>query len=190
MGNNLINLALDGLLYRQYQVINSVGGFVKYFAYGSNMSLLRLKERVPSAKKIGIVTLKNHQLRFNMSGNDGSGKCDSFQTNKSEDIVIGALFEINRDEKSTLDQAESLGVGYDEKIVSVQSNSGEVFEAFMYYAIKIDPALKPYSWYLNHVIIGAKEIKVPLNYLAVIESIECVEDPDKSRNAKQRAMYS
>ena len=38
---------------------------MKYFAHGSNMSLLRLKERVPSAKKLGIVTLKSHQLRFN-----------------------------------------------------------------------------------------------------------------------------
>ena len=45
---------------------------MKYFAYGSNMSLARLQERVPSARKLEIVTLKNHQLRFNMSGTDGS----------------------------------------------------------------------------------------------------------------------
>jgi hypothetical protein len=54
------------------------------------MSLLRLKKRVPSTKKLGIVTLKNYQLRFNMSSNDGSGKCDSFHTNNDEDKVIGA----------------------------------------------------------------------------------------------------
>lgn len=166
------------------------GDLVKYFAYGSNMSLLRLQERVPSAKSLEIVTLKNHQLRFNMSGDDGSGKCDSFQTNNSEDIVIGALFEISENEKGALDTAESLGYGYDEKLVFVQSGSGEVFEALTYYAIKIDASLKPYSWYLNHVIIGAKETQVPPSYLAVIESIECIDDPDENRDAKQRAMYS
>ncbi|WOH36377.1 gamma-glutamylcyclotransferase family protein [Thalassotalea fonticola] len=162
---------------------------MKYFAYGSNMSLNRLQERVPSARKLEIVTLKNHQLRFHMSSIDGSGKCDSFQTNNHEDIVIGALFEINKNEKWVLDRAESLGFGYEEKLVFVENSSGESFEALTYYAIKIDASLKPYSWYLNHVIIGAKETEVPIDYLAVIESIECIEDPDKNRDAKQRAIY-
>ncbi|MFT5756052.1 MAG: gamma-glutamylcyclotransferase [Alteromonadaceae bacterium] len=162
---------------------------MKYFAYGSNMSFLRLQERVPSAKRLETVTLKYHQLRFNMSGTDSSGKCDSFQTDNSEDLVIGALFEINSNEKAVLDRAESLGHGYDEKIVSVYNNAGEVFEALTYYALNLDTSLKPYSWYLNHVIIGAKETQVPIEYLAIIESIECLEDPDKNRDAKQRLMY-
>jgi hypothetical protein len=153
------------------------------------MSLLRLQERVPSAQKIEIVTLKNHQLRFNMSGIDGSGKCDAFETNNSEDKVIGALFEINRNEKVILDRAESLGSGYDEKFVFVENALGEIFEALIYCAIKIDPSLKPYSWYLNHVIVGAKETKLPTYYLAVIESVECIEDSDKSREAREHAIY-
>jgi len=162
---------------------------MKYFAYGSNMSILRLQERVPSAIKLGKVMLKNHQLRFNMSCDDGSGKCDTFQTNNSEDIVIGCLFEIERSEKVVLDQAESLGEGYDEKTVLVQDDSGEVFEAVTYYAIKTDDSLKPYSWYLNHVIVGAKQTKVPKAYLDVIKSVSCIEDSDKDRDEKQRAMY-
>jgi len=163
---------------------------VKYFAYGSNMSLLRLKERVPSAKKLEIVTLTKHQLRFNMRGDDDSGKCDSFETNNKEDRVIGSLFEIDEREKDALDRAESLGDGYDEKVVFVQNNSGEVFEALTYYAIKIDTSLQPYSWYLNHVIIGAKETNVPAEYLAIIEAVKCIEDPDLNRDAKQRSMYA
>ncbi len=153
------------------------------------MSLLRLQERVPSAKRLETATLNNHQLRFNMSGTDGSGKCDAFQTDNSTDIVIGALFEINKSEKGVLDQAESLGSGYNEKLVCVQNAMGEVFEATTYYAIKLDTTLKPYSWYLNHVIIGAKETNVLKDYLAVIESVECIEDPNIKRAAKQRAMY-
>ena len=104
-------------------------------------------------------------------------------------ILARALFEINKDEKGILDTAESLGSGYDEKLVFVENNSGDIFEALIYCAIKIDPSSKPYSWYLNHVIIGAKETKVPTEYLAVIESVECIEDADINRDAKQRAMY-
>lgn len=153
------------------------------------MSLARLQQRVPSAQKLEVVILKNHQLRFNMSGIDGSGKCDCFETNNSEDLVIGALFEINENEKEILDRAESLGSGYDEKFVFVENCSGEIFEALIYCAIKIDGSLKPYSWYLNHVIIGAKEIRLPAHYVAIIESVECVEDPNKNRDTKERAMY-
>jgi gamma-glutamylcyclotransferase len=154
------------------------------------MSLVRLQERVPSAQKLEIFTLKNHQLRFNMSGIDGSGKCDSFETNNKEDQVIGALFEINENEKVVLDRAESLGYGYHEKFFLVHNDAGEMFEALIYCAIRIDASLKPYSWYLNHVIIGAQETKSPAHYLAVIEYIECIEDLDKHREAKERAMYS
>jgi len=162
---------------------------MKYFAYGSNMSLLRLQQRVPSAKRLEIVTLNGHQLRFHMSGNDDSGKCDSFETHHSEDIVIGALFEINANEKDALDKAEGLGDGYGEKFVFVKSLSGEKFEALTYYALKINESSIPYSWYLNHVIIGAKETEVPTEYLAIIESVQCIEDPDNNRDAQQRAMY-
>lgn len=163
---------------------------MKYFAYGSNMSLKRLTERIPSAKRLEMVTLKNHKLRFNMSGKDASGKCDAFETHKSEDLVIGALFDIDEQEKTILDRAESLGTGYNEKMVLVHSNSGEIFEALIYCAIKIDASLKPYSWYINHVIVGAKETKLPEQYIAVIESVECIEDLNKNREAKERAMYS
>jgi gamma-glutamylcyclotransferase (GGCT)/AIG2-like uncharacterized protein YtfP len=163
---------------------------VKYFAYGSNMSLLRLRERVPSAENVGVFILEEHQLRFHKMSKDGSGKCDAFQTNNKDDMIIGALFEINDDEKGALDRVEGLGYGYDEKIVNVQDDSGETFEAFTYYATKIDSSLKPYSWYLNHVVIGAKETNVPAQYLDLIQSIESIEDPDKNRDAKQRAIYS
>jgi len=153
------------------------------------MSLLRLQERVPSAKKLDVVTLRDHALRFHMFSTDGSGKCDAFHTNNREDKVIGVLFEINESEKAILDRAESLGVGYDEKLVFVQNKAGDTFEALTYFALKIDVSLKPYSWYLNHVVIGAKETNLQADYLALIESVECVEDPDKSREEKELAMY-
>lgn len=163
---------------------------MNYFAYGSNMSLIRLKERVPSAELIGVFSLKSHQLKFHKSSKDGSGKCDTFETNNDSDIVFGALFEIDSSEKTALDRAEGLGYGYNEKTVKVYSDSLGELEAVTYYATNIDASLKPYSWYLNHVVVGAKEIKVPFNYLSMIESTGSIEDPDKERDAKQRAMYS
>lgn len=41
---------------------------MNYFAYGSNMSLQRLRERVPGAEYLGSYTLINHNLRFHIEG--------------------------------------------------------------------------------------------------------------------------
>jgi hypothetical protein len=67
------------------------------------------------------------------------------------------LFEIDIEEKHILDNAESLGTGYFDKTVSVEDGNGNVFNALIYCALKIDDTLKPFSWYLYHVISGAKK---------------------------------
>lgn len=90
------------------------------------------------------------------------------KTSNTNDVVIGAFFEINDNEK----------------IVTVLGHSGETFEALTYYAIKMDTSLKPYSWYLNHVVIGAKETNLPIEYLGIIESTHSIEDPNKKRDAE------
>ncbi len=162
---------------------------MKYFAYGSNMSLSRLRDRATGAERLGLFVLAGHQLRFHKISEDGSGKCDAFKTQDPNDSVIGALFEISNSEKKDLDIVEGLGCGYEEKTVYVHNDDGVTVEAIIYYATKIDPGLKPYSWYLNHVLIGAREIKVPEQYLLNIEGVDSAEDPDKNRDAAQRILH-
>ncbi|GAA0851436.1 hypothetical protein GCM10009113_35420 [Marinobacter szutsaonensis] len=163
---------------------------MKYFAYGSNMSLPRLKERVPGAERITMFTLVEHSLRFHKwSRVDGSAKCDALFTGNPDDHIIGALFEIPGHEKGALDQAEGLGFGYQEKRVTVTDAQGNALEAFTYYATDTDPSLLPYSWYLHHVIYGAKEIGVPDDYLEAVSATKSREDPDRERDARERAIY-
>lgn len=163
---------------------------MKYFAYGSNMSLRRLKKRVPSAEMVGMFSLKSHDLAFHKSSKDGSGKCDAYFTGNIEDNIFGALFEIDENEKRSLDRAEGLGYGYDEKRVEVEDELGNTFEAVTYVATNIDKSLTPYSWYLNHVVVGAKETGVPVSYLENIQAVTASEDPNKARDKEQREMYS
>ncbi|SFD58420.1 gamma-glutamylcyclotransferase family protein [Pseudoalteromonas denitrificans] len=162
---------------------------MKYFAYGSNMSLVRLQQRTPSAKLCGCFKLVAHSLRFHKVGQDGSGKCDAFYTADNSDYILGALFEIDDIEKPMLDKVEGLGFGYDEKQVSLSSDKAQEVIACLYIATNIDPMLKPYSWYKNHVLIGAKESGLPSNYIQKITLIENIEDSNKKRDAQQRAIY-
>lgn len=162
---------------------------MKYFAYGSNMSLARLRARTPSARPLGRFTLVEHSLRFHKMGMDGSGKCDAFYTGNAGDMVHGVLYEIRRSEKWRLDKAEGLGHGYDEQVVTVSGADGELHVAVTYRAIRIDAALKPYSWYRHHVLVGAWEVGLPPAYTQQLEAIECIEDEDRERDRRERAIH-
>lgn len=161
-----------------------------YFSYGSNMSIKRLCARVPSAKFITIAVLEKHELKFHKVSNDGSGKCDVEETLHNEQSVTGVVFDICESEKPYLDLKEGLGSGYDEKVIVVKSTEGESIEAITYYATKIDSTLKPYHWYKEHVIRGAKENNLPDEYIEVIVSIVSVQDPNQDRHNTEMAIYS
>ncbi len=163
---------------------------MKYFAYGSNMSVTRLRQRVPSAVALGCYSLAGHQLKFHKACEDGSGKCDAFFTGNAEDVIYGALYEICPSEKAALDEAEGLGQGYDIKDVLVLAADGSCIESYTYSATHTNENIKPYSWYVNHVLIGARETQLPDSYITInISVVESIEDNDRSRDEQQRAMH-
>lgn len=154
------------------------------------MSISRLTARVPSAVSLGHHVLWEHDLRFHKVSSDGSGKCDAFHSGCETDTVHGVLFEICPSEKPGLDSVEGLGFGYDEKIVAVISRSGALIESFTYVATHIEENLTPYSWYLNHVLVGAREAFLPEPYIqSRIRSVQSREDSDRERDAQQRAIH-
>jgi gamma-glutamylcyclotransferase len=162
-----------------------------YFSYGSNLSIKRLGDRVPSAKFVAVATLQKHVLKFHKVSKDGSGKCDIFETGKSEDTVIGAVFDIDEAEKPELDRKEGLHYGYEEKSVVVTTvEEGELLNATTYYATNINPSLKPYHWYKEHVIRGAMENGLPDHYVKGIETVDSVPDPKPERHEIEMAIYS
>jgi gamma-glutamylcyclotransferase (GGCT)/AIG2-like uncharacterized protein YtfP len=164
---------------------------VYYFAYGSNMSRSRLRHRLPSARSVGIARLTEHQLRFHKVGHcDGSAKCDAYLTGDSGHQVIGVLYQISLEEKPCLDEVEGVGDGYEEKRVAVETDEGDIIEVFTYHATLINPDIKPYDWYRQHVLIGAREHDLPETYIDEILRIPTIDDPDTARQARELAIYS
>lgn len=160
-----------------------------YFAYGSNLSIRRLQQRVPSALLICTACLFQHQLKFHKRHRDGSAKADCFASAVESDHVWGAVFAINRDEKEQLDRAEGLGAGYEIKAVTVEGNDGARIEAFTYVATDIVDGRKPYTWYKQHVVIGASEVGLPEEYLPMLRQIDATADPDDSRHQLELSLY-
>jgi len=160
-----------------------------YFAYGSNMSTLRLRERVPSAQPLCVARLLNHGLKFHKRSQDGSAKCDIAQSDHPDDLVYGVVFELPGSEKPALDHAEGLGQGYEQKTVTVVKGNTETLSAFTYYATRIDAALQPYHWYKEHVLRGAIEHRLPAEYINRLKAIASIADPDSTRNERELVIY-
>ena len=160
-----------------------------YFSYGSNMSGKRLCARTPTARRIGTGMLEQHQLVFHKSGRDNSAKCDAHHSGDPDHVVIGVLYEIHPDEKPILDNIEGLGSGYEIKDVLIRLDDGSSVEAFTYYATHIDADLKPFDWYREHVLVGARDNALPEDYVQTIEAIECIEDNNLERRSKEMSIY-
>ncbi len=145
---------------------------------------------MPSCKPLGIATLPGHVLRFHKRSNiDESGKCNAFASG-DENCVIGVLFSFDPAERVKLDKAEGVGKGYEHAMVTVINDKGRRRKVLTYLATPdyIDDSLKPFSWYKDFVLAGGREHGLPPEYIAeYIESVEAIEDPDRSRDKMQRA---
>jgi gamma-glutamylcyclotransferase len=159
-----------------------------YFAYGSNMSIRRLRARIASAALLSPARLEEHRLAFHKVGRkDGSGKCDIVASASS--TVYGAVFEIDSPDKLILDRVEGLGLGYDERVVHIELADRSKLNALTYVATATDPSLRPYDWYLRHVIEGAVETGLPTEYIAMLRETPSVADPDRARHERELAIY-
>ena len=161
-----------------------------YFAYGSNMSVRRLKDRLPAASPRDVAHLHEHELRFHKTGRDGSGKCDAHETGDSRHAVIGIVYKISQADILILDKIEGIGVGYERKTVSLSSQSMGSIKAFTYYATSTDSSLLPFQWYKHHVMVGAREHNLPTAYIDAINNVQSMADPDQERHRHEIRIYS
>ncbi len=158
-----------------------------YFAYGSNLSVRRMCRRIPSARPLGPALLPGHRLAFHKVGRDGSGKCDAASSRRREDRVHGVLYWFAPQHKTVLDEHE--GPGYTQQQVVVTRRDGTRHAAYLYSATEIDANLRPFAWYLEHVVRGACEHRLPRRYLASLLATVAVADSDPTRHAAELAIY-
>jgi gamma-glutamylcyclotransferase len=155
---------------------------LKYLAYGSNLHPMRLRQRVPSARPVAVIGLDGWRLSFHKRGRDNSGKCNIIRSPVPADRVYAAVYEIDPVEKHALDEAESLGCGYEEMSLAV-GRYGEVF-CYTAGAGFIDESLVPYTWYRDYVSVGARFHQLPETYVRTIEVVEALQDPDSDRQKR------
>lgn len=143
---------------------------------------------MPSCEPIGTATLPGHALKFHKRSKDGSGKCNALAADDS-DSVVGVLFSFDPTDREKLDRAEGVGNGYNHTIVTVINVEGRRRKVLTYLADAehIDDSLKPYAWYKELVLVGAREHDLPTEYVtACIAPVEAIDDPNAARATKER----
>lgn len=164
---------------------------ILYFAYGSNMHSARISERASSSQLVTTGRLHGYKLVFHKRGQDGSAKCDAWQSADPDDIVYGVVYRLSEGDKERLDRIEGVNRGYDCSARVIETAHGNS-EAFVYTAQNdyIDAALLPFDWYRDLVLAGARAHGFPPSYVERIAVIECVADPDAARATHHRRLLA
>ena len=161
---------------------------VFYFAYGSNLCVHRLEHRAPGVVTLGAASLEGFRLRWHKRGADGSGKCSILRSFARSATVHGALFLIPRASMLRLDQVEGVGVGYEKVTVRVRAASGTVgARTYIASATHVDDSLRPYAWYRDLVVSGARALSLPARYVEELRRIETWKDEDRTRARRNLA---
>lgn len=152
---------------------------MRYFAYGSNLHPERLRRRTPSVSLVSTRELRGWRLSFEKRGRDGSGKATIIETGSIRDVVYGAVYDMQLDEKPVLDRIEGLNIGYHEHRLSL-TGIGDVwtYRAETEYT---HSGLAPFRWYRELVLLGARYHGFPGNYIDSIRRLAVAEDPDPAR---------
>ena len=160
------------------------------FAYGSNMLTERLTARCPSAHAVFNAQAREYRLTFSKKSVDGSGKGHMERASEPNSSVEGVVFEIPVGERPYLDEAEGRDYRRDDDFQVQRIDTGEAVTVSVYVAKEEarDAALRPYDWYRDLIVEGAKQHALQENYVAWLQSLPADADPKPKREARLHAI--
>jgi gamma-glutamylcyclotransferase (GGCT)/AIG2-like uncharacterized protein YtfP len=135
-----------------------------YFAYGSNLSPQRMRERMPGARAQGAALLRGRRLCFDKRGRDGTGKANLRDDPAS--FVWGVLYSFEPDAWARLDGFEP---GYERVAVEVECG-GSLRAAQTYVSALRAPDPVPLASYKRLIVEGARYHALPPEWIRWLES--------------------
>lgn len=162
-----------------------------YFAYGSNMCLLRLQGRVKSAQFLEIAKIEGQRLEFHKrsaSGKSGASSGKATLVLNEGGSVYGGLFHFENKDIGDLRTAEGYPEHYREECVPVIALSG-ARKAMTYIATEkyYDETQVPYDWYVDLIRFGGRRLGLPEDYICRFDSVRTKVDPNAERSRRERA---
>lgn len=150
-----------------------------YFAYGSNLSVEQMQQRIGKTAASKRAELIGYRLAFNKRGGDGTGKANIVEEPKA--TVWGVAYRCGPDELRQMDRYEGVRDGhYFRKELRVRCDDGEMLVVIAYVAGAkyVEDSLGPSADYLDTIVRGARKHQLPADYLRQLEEVvTCSRDP-------------
>ena len=157
-----------------------------YFAYGSNLNFVRMRERCPSTRFECIAVLERHKLTFpRKSESPKSTFCGSGVASiepDDEQNVWGVVYQIDELDIDRLDKKEGYIPNREHdknkyircKRQALRCGDKESpLTVFTYVAIaQIGGPFLPTQSYMNHILNGAEHWHLPPEYIAILKQTE------------------
>ncbi len=142
----------------------------EYFAYGSNMASVVMKEACPQHRYLGRARLAGHRLAFTRrSVRTGTGVADVVADPERE--VWGALYALEGEDLEALDRKEGAGWAYERTRVSVHADDGAAHDAVAYVVLTRSPVeIAPSAAYARGLIEAARERALPEDYIEALSA--------------------
>jgi gamma-glutamylcyclotransferase len=159
------------------------------FAYGSNLLEERLLARVPQARLVGVGWLPGWRFALNIRSEDGSAKANAIHTGRPEDVLHGALYELDAAGKAVLDRFEDVGGAYriEDATAGTATGSREVY-LYVGNQSRFVENLPPYDWYLGFILAGARQRGLPVEFVRQLGITPPRSDTDLARAAANWAV--
>jgi gamma-glutamylcyclotransferase (GGCT)/AIG2-like uncharacterized protein YtfP len=107
---------------------------INYFAYGSNMSLNRMKSRNINFYNEEVGILENYKLVINKKSGKNPTKGFANIIDSENELVEGVLYQINENDLKLLDKFEGYPKHYSRKNVPIKLKNGNIKGAIVYIA--------------------------------------------------------
>lgn len=144
-----------------------------YFAYGSNMNSLRIKNRKFVYSKRLKAKLFNYKLIFNAINFKLKGAAFANIMPSANSIVEGIVYLTNEKSLKELDKFEISGkCDYHRKELEVETDEGKLL-CVVYVTDKIAINLKPTKEYLSHLLKGKEFLSK--GYYEKLKKIETID---------------
>ncbi len=144
---------------------------IYYFAYGSNMDEIQMKNRCPGAKLVGKAELRNYVLAFTIYSPERKCGCADIVPNPTQS-VWGLLYAVTPKDLEALDVYEGTPMHYRRISVAVVGESETEKTAETYEVVsKAITFQKPSQDYLEKLTSAAEKFSFPDVYRAFLGSI-------------------
>lgn len=142
---------------------------MRYFAYGSNMDPVQMRERAPGARALGAARLGGWRLTFTRDSPGWGGGVGHIESDDADE-VWGVLWDVTEPDLKTLDDYEGVDVGaYMRDRISVTHDGREV-EAVVYLAVPRG-FKRPSKRYVAALVRGAAAHRLPAAYVERLRSL-------------------